>query len=155
MKHSYQSFLAIVLTLALLLGMSTVSSFAFNSEDFVPELYELDGEEEKEEKPDTLPLTLTLDPSSCELKEQETITIKASATITCQVYDGDNSVTDTCVIIVEKAGGTKTYNIKESVTVGKTIELGSIATSISDVFNKEFGFNVNYDEATRTVLITS
>ncbi len=149
MKHSYQSFLAIVLTLALLLGMSTVSSFAFNSEDFVPELYELDGEEEKEEKPDTLPLTLTPDPSSCELKEQETITI------TCQVYDGDNSVTDTCVIIVEKAGGTKTYDIKESVTVGKTIELGSIATSISDVFNKEFGFNVNYDEATRTVLITS
>ncbi|MBR3719599.1 MAG: hypothetical protein IKN20_07040, partial [Firmicutes bacterium] len=142
MKYSFKKLLSTLLAFALLFGMFGSTAFAFDADNFVPELYELDGTEAEDEKTTPTPaLTLSLSDSSLKIEIGDTAKLEAAAeggkgdyefdwstedrtivsvdgdgktatltaegegevVITCQVYDGEEAVKKTCKVTVPKA----------------------------------------------------
>lgn len=82
MKHSFKKLLSTLLAFALLFGMSGSTAFAFDADNFVPELYELDGTEAEDEKTTPTPaLTLSLSDSSLKIEIGDTAELEATATV--------------------------------------------------------------------------
>ena len=67
-----------------------------------------------------------------------------TATVTCQVYDGDDSISKSCTVIITENGGSTTYNISSSTTMGTQVDLYNVASEIQTAFKKEFGVSLDY-----------
>ena len=60
----------------MIFGASASTAFAFNGEDFIPEIYDIDGTDPSAD-PAREPLKITLDNSSLEIKVDESAELKA------------------------------------------------------------------------------
>lgn len=140
MKHSFRKYLSILLTAAMIFGGAASTVFAFNGEDFVPEIYDIDGTDPSEAQREALVLSLSSTSLEIEVDGSGKLKAEASggnkdqyefdwftddntvatvsgngtdatvyglsvgeATISCQVYDGYEAVSKSCKVKVTKA----------------------------------------------------
>ena len=59
MKHSFGKLLSVLLAAVMVFGGAASTGFAFNGEDFVPEIYDIDGIDPSEEPRETPVLSLS------------------------------------------------------------------------------------------------
>lgn len=57
MKHSFRKLLSVLLAAVMVFGGAASTVFAFNGEDFVPEIYDIDGTDPSEAQRETLVLS--------------------------------------------------------------------------------------------------
>ena len=59
MKHSFRKLLSVLLAAVMVFGGAASTGFAFNGEDFVPEIYDIDGTDPSEAQREALVLSLS------------------------------------------------------------------------------------------------
>ncbi len=62
-----------------------------------------------------------------------------TATVKLSVYDGENTVSDTCEIYVEEAGGSATYDVSASTNADKDLDLDPVAVKLATAFEQKLG----------------
>ena len=77
MKHSFRKLLSVLLAAVMVFGGAASTVFAFNGEDFVPEIYDIDGTDPSEAQREAL--VLSLSSTSLEIEVDGSGRLKAEA----------------------------------------------------------------------------
>lgn len=104
MKHSFRKYLSILLTAAMIFGASASTAFAFNGENFVPEIYDIEGTDPASDSKTKDPLELSLSRSTLEMQEGTFATLTAAASGGEEKYEYDWFTDDRTIVSVDGNG---------------------------------------------------